>query len=76
MVQEMIADSWLEMEMFRLLVLRTAWRIDRYQDYKRVRKDISGVKAAMPGCTEISLPGRYKFMVRWVCHGKCPSPKK
>ena len=49
MVQEMIADSWLEMEMFRLLVLRTAWRIDRYQDYKKVRKDISGVKAAMPG---------------------------
>jgi acyl-CoA dehydrogenase len=48
MVQEMIADSWLEMEMFRLLVLRTAWRIDKYQDYKKVRKDISAVKAAMP----------------------------
>ena len=41
MVQEMIADSWLEMEMFRLFVLRTAWRIDKYQDYKKVRKDIS-----------------------------------
>jgi acyl-CoA dehydrogenase len=49
LVQEMIADSWIEMEMFRLLVLRTAWRIDRYQDYKRVRRDISAVKAAMPG---------------------------
>ncbi|MDH3682917.1 MAG: acyl-CoA dehydrogenase family protein [Acidimicrobiia bacterium] len=49
MVQEMIADSWIEMEMFRLLVLRTAWRIDRYQDYRKVRKDISAVKAAMPG---------------------------
>jgi acyl-CoA dehydrogenase len=49
MVQEMIADSWIEMEMFRLLVLRTAWRIDRYQDYKKVRKDISAVKVAMPG---------------------------
>jgi acyl-CoA dehydrogenase len=49
MVQEMIADSWIEMEMFRLLVLRTAWRIDKYQDYKRVRADISAVKAAMPG---------------------------
>ncbi|MFT5268734.1 MAG: acyl-CoA dehydrogenase [Acidimicrobiales bacterium] len=49
MVQEMIADSWIEMEMFRLLVLRTAWRIDRYNDYKFVRKDISAVKAAMPG---------------------------
>lgn len=48
LVQEMIADSWIEMEQFRLLVLRTAWRIDKYQDYKRVRADISAVKAAMP----------------------------
>ncbi len=48
MVQQMIADSWIEMEQFRLLVLRTAWRIDKYKDYKRVRTDISAVKAAMP----------------------------
>ena len=48
LVQEMIADSWIEMEQFRLLVMRTAWRIDKYKDYKRVRKDISAVKAAMP----------------------------
>ncbi len=48
MVQEMIADSWIEMEMFRLLVLRTAWKIDRYQDYRKVRHDISAVKVAMP----------------------------
>jgi acyl-CoA dehydrogenase len=48
MVQEKIADSWLELEQFRLLVMRTAWRIDRYQDYQKVRKDIAAVKAAMP----------------------------
>jgi acyl-CoA dehydrogenase len=48
MVQEMIADSWLELEQFRLLVLQTAWRIDRYNDYTKVRADISAVKAAMP----------------------------
>jgi acyl-CoA dehydrogenase len=48
LVQAMIADSWIELEQFRLLVLRTAWRIDRYQDYQRVRADISAVKAAMP----------------------------
>ncbi|WP_313053506.1 acyl-CoA dehydrogenase family protein [Pseudomonas lopnurensis] len=48
MVQEKIADSWLELEQFRLLVMRTAWRIDKYQDYRRVRKDIAAVKAAMP----------------------------
>jgi len=48
LVQEMVADSWIQLESFRLLVLRTAWRIDKYKDYKRVRKDISAVKAAMP----------------------------
>ncbi len=48
MVQEKIADSWIELEQFRLLVLRTAWRIDKYNDYRLVRKDIAAVKAAMP----------------------------
>lgn len=48
LVQAMIADSWIQLEQFRLLVLHTAWKIDRYQDYKQVRKDISAVKAAMP----------------------------
>lgn len=48
MVQEKIADSWIELEQFRLLVLRTAWLIDKYNDYKLVRKDIAAVKAAMP----------------------------
>jgi acyl-CoA dehydrogenase len=48
LVQEMVADSWIELEQFRLLVLQTAWKIDRYQDYKRVRGDISAVKVVMP----------------------------
>lgn len=48
MVQQTIADAWLALEQFRLLVMRTAWRIDKYQDYMKVRKDISAVKAAMP----------------------------
>lgn len=48
MVQEKIADSWIELEQFRLLVLRTAWLCDRHGDYKLVRKDIAAVKAAMP----------------------------
>jgi acyl-CoA dehydrogenase len=48
MVQEKIADSWIDIEQFRLLVLRTAWRIDKYKDYLKVRKDIAAVKAAMP----------------------------
>jgi acyl-CoA dehydrogenase len=48
LVQAMIADSWIELEQFRLLVLRTAWKIDRYNDYQKVRGDISAVKIAMP----------------------------
>jgi acyl-CoA dehydrogenase len=48
MIQEKIADSWIEIEQFRLLVLRTAWKIDRYNDYKKVLIDIAAVKAAMP----------------------------
>ena len=47
-VQEQIADSWIEIEQFRLLVLRTAWLIDEHQDYLKVRKDIAAVKVAMP----------------------------
>ena len=48
MTREKIADSWIEIEQFRLLVLRTAWLIDKHGDYKKVRKDIAAVKAAMP----------------------------
>lgn len=48
MVQERIADSWIQLEQFRLLVMRTAWLIDKHQNYRAVRKDIAAVKAAMP----------------------------
>jgi acyl-CoA dehydrogenase len=48
MTQEKIADSWIEIEQFRLLVLRTAWLIDKHHDYRKVRRDIAAVKVAMP----------------------------
>lgn len=48
LVQEMISDSWIQIEQFRLLVLQTAWKIDQYDDYSKVLLDISAVKAAMP----------------------------
>ena len=47
LVQEMIADSWMEIESFRLLTLQTAWKIDQYDDYQAVRAEISAVKAMM-----------------------------
>jgi acyl-CoA dehydrogenase len=48
LVQQMLADSWIQLEQFRLLVMQTAWKIDKYNDYRKVSLDISAVKAAMP----------------------------
>jgi acyl-CoA dehydrogenase len=48
LVQAMIAESWLQLEQFRLFLLRTAWRIDKLRDYKKARKDIAALKALMP----------------------------
>jgi acyl-CoA dehydrogenase len=48
MVQEKIADTWMDLQQFRLFVLQTAWKCDKYLDYKMVRKDISAIKALMP----------------------------
>jgi acyl-CoA dehydrogenase len=47
MVQEMIADSYIQMQQFRLHVLYTAWLIDREKSYNRiVRKEIAAIKVA------------------------------
>lgn len=48
-VQGFISDSYAQLMQFRLFVLYTAWEIDEYNDYKKVRKDIAAVKATMPG---------------------------
>ncbi len=47
-VQNMIAESYAELTQFRLFVLYTAWTIDRYKDYRKVRHDIAAVKVLMP----------------------------
>ena len=47
-VQGYIADSYAQLMQFRLFVLYTAWEIDKYNDYKQVRKDIAAVKVVMP----------------------------
>jgi acyl-CoA dehydrogenase len=48
MVQEQIADSWIQLQQFRLMVLHTAWLIDKHKDYNKVRKEIAAIKVAMP----------------------------
>ena len=44
MMQDAIAETWIQIEQFRLLVLQTAWKIDKFNDYKVVRGDIAAVK--------------------------------
>ena len=51
-VQAMLADSYLEIQQFRLLVMYTAWQIDKYNDYNRVRKDIAAIKVQTPRVLE------------------------
>jgi acyl-CoA dehydrogenase len=48
MVQSDIAECYAKLEMFRLLVLQTAWKIDQTHDYLRTRKDIAAIKFMMP----------------------------
>ncbi|MFC9834258.1 acyl-CoA dehydrogenase family protein [Rhodococcus sp. NPDC127530] len=47
-VQNYIAESYAELEQFRLFVLRTAWLIDKTKDYSLCRKDISAIKFLTP----------------------------
>jgi acyl-CoA dehydrogenase len=51
-VQAMLADSYIEIQQFRLLVMYVAWQIDKYQDYQRVRKDIAAIKVLTPKVME------------------------
>jgi acyl-CoA dehydrogenase len=44
LVQDMIAEAWMQIQQLRLFVLQTAWKIDKYNDYKMVRKDIAASK--------------------------------
>ncbi|MDH4168291.1 MAG: acyl-CoA dehydrogenase family protein [Acidimicrobiia bacterium] len=47
-MQHMIADSWVQLQQFRLQVLHCAWLIDETGDYARIRQHIAGVKVATP----------------------------
>jgi acyl-CoA dehydrogenase len=47
-VQLHLAESYLQVQQFRLLVMNTAWKIERYDDYQKVRKDIAAIKVLTP----------------------------
>ncbi|WP_019546615.1 acyl-CoA dehydrogenase family protein [Streptomyces sulphureus] len=47
-VQSYVAESYAQLTQFRLFVLRTAWLIDKTQDYSQCRKDISAIKFLTP----------------------------
>ncbi len=47
-IQHWIADSWVQIQQFRLQVLHCAWLIDAEGDYAKIRQHIAGVKVATP----------------------------
>ena len=47
-IQHWIADSWVQIQQFRLQVLHCAWMIDAVGDYAKIRQHIAGVKVATP----------------------------
>jgi acyl-CoA dehydrogenase len=49
MIQEAIADSYIQLRQFRLHVLYAAWLIDKHKSYNReVRREIAAVKVSSP----------------------------
>jgi acyl-CoA dehydrogenase len=47
-IQHWVADSWVQIQQFRLQVLHCAWLIDTEGDYAKIRQHIAGVKVATP----------------------------
>lgn len=47
-IQHWVADSWIQIQQFRLQVLHCAWLIDAEGDYAKIRQHIAGVKVATP----------------------------
>src|SRR5260370_9055319 len=48
MVQEKIADGWIQLRQFRLLILETAWLADQNHAWKAVLKNVAAVKSIIP----------------------------
>jgi len=46
-VKHAVADTWIQIEQFRLQVLHAAWQVDQH-GYDKARHHIAGVKVATP----------------------------
>ena len=67
-MQGYIADSYAQLKQFRLFVLYTAWEIDKYNDYRKVRKDIAAIKVLMP-----ARAARHRAAARCRCTARSGS---
>ncbi|MCB1464437.1 MAG: acyl-CoA dehydrogenase family protein [Nitratireductor sp.] len=47
MVQDKLADAWIQLRQFRLLVLETAWLADQNNDWHKLQQNVSAVKVMM-----------------------------
>ena len=67
MVQEMIADSWIQLQSFRLMVLHTAWLIDQ-SSTAEARRQIAACKVLAAEVLSVpSPPGLSISMGHWAC---------
>ena len=67
MVQESIADSYIQLRQFRLHVLYAAWLIDKHKAYNReVRREIAAVKVSAPRSCSISSTAACTCTARWA----------
>lgn len=46
-VQHKLADAWIQLRQFRLLVLETAWLADQNKDWRALQQNVSAVKVMM-----------------------------
>jgi len=81
-VQGHIADSRIELEQFRLLILRTAWKIDRYQDYQVFGRTLQQSRPPPPSSSTTSWDNDFRFMehsvsrtnLTWIVCSSCSVP--
>ena len=73
-VQGDIADSYAELQQFRLLVLYTAWQIDNTRTTPRCARTSPPSRPSRPRWCTTPCGARCTPTARWVSPTRCPSP--